>query len=239
MKLLDLTLDSAYANVALDEALLEFAEQSAAGDDVLRLWEPAGPMVVIGRSSIVADEVNLDHCREHSIPIVRRASGGAAIVSGPGCLMYAVVLSIGRWPALEMLDTAHRMILERNAAALRSIGVEATLRGTSDLAIGDRKISGNSMRRKREWVLYHGTLLYGLEAGLIQNCLNLAPRQPAYRQGRSHQSFVTSIAATGQELKNALSRQWNAKEIQKRWPEDLTAKLVTERYRLDSWNFAR
>ena len=239
MKLLELTLESAYANVALDEALLESAQQSASGDDVLRLWEPTSPLVVIGRSSIAAQEVQLDFCRQQAIPVVRRASGGAAILTGPGCLMYAVVLSLARWPELELLDSAHRLILQRNAAALQAIGIDAQLQGTSDLAVGDRKISGNSMRRKRDWVLYHGTLLYGLSATLIQQCIKLAPRQPDYRLGRSHADFVGTISASANELKNALINAWNAREPLSDWPADLTEKLVAQRYCLDTWNFSR
>ncbi len=239
MKLLDLTLESPFANVALDEALLDSAEQSADSDDVLRLWEPASPFVVIGRSSIVAQEVQLDFCKRNSIPIVRRASGGAAIVTGPGCLMYALVLSIARWPELEMLDTAHRMILQRNASALQKIGIDAQMQGTSDLAIGDRKFSGNSMRRKRDWILYHGTLLYGLSGSLIQQCLNHAPRQPEYRQARTHSDFVATISASASDLKHALLNAWAASDSLQAWPADLTQRLFAERYRLDSWNLAR
>ncbi len=37
---------------------------------------------------------------ELGIPVLRRASGGAAIVIGPGCLMYALVLSYELRPSL-------------------------------------------------------------------------------------------------------------------------------------------
>ncbi len=239
MKLLDLTLDSPFANIALDEALLDTAEQSSESDDVLRLWEPASPFVVIGRSSIVAQEVHLDFCKRNAIPIVRRASGGTAVVTGPGCLMYALILSIARWPELEMLDSAHRMILQRNASALQKIGIDARMQGTSDLVIGDQKISGNSMRRKRDWVLYHGTILYGLSAKLIQQCLNHAPRQPEYRKGRQHADFVGAISVAATELKSALTTAWNVRDSTPTWPRELTERLVSERYQLDGWNLAR
>ena len=239
MKLLDLTLESAYANVALDEALLESAEQSGSADDVLRLWEPSSTAVVIGRSSIVAHEVQLDYCQQNKIPIVRRPSGGAAIVTGPGCLMYAVILSITRWPELTMLDAAHRMILQRNAAALQSVGIGAYRHGTSDLVVGNRKISGNSMRRKRDWVLYHGTFLYGLSAELIERCLRLAPRQPEYRRGRSHAEFVANVSVGASDLKNALIATWKADESLVTWPAEQTDRLLAERYLLDTWHFGR
>src|SRR5688500_8323897 len=98
MKLLDLTLPSPAENLALDEALLDAAEADSTAEDVLRFWEPANYCVVVGRSSQVVVEVNLEACRRRGIPVVRRSSGGAAIVAGPGCLMYAVVLSYHRQP---------------------------------------------------------------------------------------------------------------------------------------------
>src|SRR5262245_52611791 len=109
MQFLDLTLPTAVENVALDEALLDGAEVSAAEagsgarGEVLRLWESRETMVVVGNSSRLADEVRLDVCAARGVPVLRRASGGAAIVSGPGCLMYAVVLSYELRPELRLI----------------------------------------------------------------------------------------------------------------------------------------
>ena len=64
--LLDLTLETPAENVALDEALLESAERGEGPSDVLRLWEPRTPMVVIGRSSKIADETHVD--RDKPLP---------------------------------------------------------------------------------------------------------------------------------------------------------------------------
>ena len=111
MTLLDLTLPTAAENLALDEALLDEAEASSAGCETLRLWEPKEPAVVVGRSSQAAIEVRLDACRELAVPVLRRASGGAAVVTGPGCLMYSLVLSYEMRPALRVLSNAHRWVL--------------------------------------------------------------------------------------------------------------------------------
>ena len=60
--------------------------------------------------------------------------------------------------------------------------------GTSDLAIGDLKFSGNSARCRRRWLLYHGTLLYDFPLSLVAQCLQdaaadavLSRRPPARR----------------------------------------------------------
>ncbi len=74
---------------------LEDAEHAGQPREILRLWESPQTMVIVGSSTRVADEVNLDACRRMRVPVLRRPSGGAPIVAGPGCLMYAVVLSYG------------------------------------------------------------------------------------------------------------------------------------------------
>jgi lipoate-protein ligase A len=83
MQRLELTLDTPAENIALDEALLDEAEARGPEAEYLRVWESRAPLVVLGRSS-KAEEVNLAACRERGMPVLRRSSGGAAIVAGPG-----------------------------------------------------------------------------------------------------------------------------------------------------------
>src|SRR5262245_48269753 len=190
MKLLDLTLPTPAENLALDEALLEAAEEGEPADEVMRLWESPQPIAVVGRSSRVAQEVEIEACRAAAVPVLRRTSGGAAIVAGPGCLMYSVVLRYAGREHLRLIDQLHQDVLGivKEAVEPRVGGVEHV--GTSDLAIGGRKFSGNSVRCKRDHLLYHGTVLYGFDLGLIGRLLKSPPRQPAYRGGRAHQAVT-------------------------------------------------
>jgi lipoate-protein ligase A len=236
MYLLELTLPSPEANIALDEALLEAAE--AAGDEreVLRIWESPAPLVVIGRSSRIEEEVHVARCRERGIPVIRRTSGGASIVAGPGCLMYAVALSYARRPQLKNLDEAHRTVLEPLAAALAQVAPGVRWAGTSDLAIGAQKFSGNSLRCKRSHLVYHGTLLYDFPLVLIGELLKTPPRQPEYRQGRAHGDFIANLPIGRAELRASLLSAFHTEGVLPEWPEQLTAQLVREKYALASWN---
>ena len=81
MRYLDLTLPGAAENLALDETLLQQAEAAGCPTETLRLWEAARPMVVLGRSSKIEAEVHLDACRELDVPVLRRTSGGAAVLA--------------------------------------------------------------------------------------------------------------------------------------------------------------
>lgn len=243
MRLLDLTRPTPAENLALDEALLDAAEQGAAQDtsrgEVLRLWEPSEHFVVVGRSSEIDREVDRAACRLRGVPILRRTSGGAAIVAGPGCLMYGVVLSYERRPELRMLDQAHSFVLSRVASALRSLGLAASHCGTSDVTIDNCKVSGNSLRCKRDYLLYHGTLLYNFDLPLVGELLRQPPRQPEYRAARSHGDFVANVPVNRDALRQALIDAWQARETLLDWPRDLTARLVTERYGTAAWNESR
>jgi len=236
MKLLDLTLDSPAENLALDEALLEQAEAGQSDDDVLRLWESQQTAVIIGRSSRMHDEVEVAACTRESIPVLRRCSGGTSVVIGPGCLMYSVVLSYERNPSLRMVDVAHRYVLGKVADAVKQFVPSAVFQGTSDLTLGNRKFSGNSLRCKRDHLLYHGTLLCDFSLDLIGRWLKAPPRQPGYRQQRSHEEFVTNLGVDRGQLRYALVEQWQAIDVLEAWPELLTSQLVTERYLQATWH---
>lgn len=233
---LDLTLSSPAENLALDEALLDESEQGGRPRELVRLWEPPEPMVVVGRSSRVEVEVRGEACRELGIPVLRRTSGGAAIVTGPGCLMYALVLSYQLRPALRMIDEAHRVVMGTMAQALARLAPGIEPQGTSDLAIGGRKVSGNSVRMKRDHLLYHGTLLYGFPLELVERCLKTPPRQPEYRRGRDHGAFVANLPVAREALREAVLAAWDADEPSETWPEALVAELVERRYGRAEWN---
>ena len=247
MQRLELTLPTPAENLALDEALLDWAEAENPAWEFLRLWESPQPMVVVGRSTRVQQEVFVERCRERSIPILRRSSGGAAIVAGPGCLMYAVVLSYALRPELKDIGRAHAFVLQRLAASLQplvaTIGT-VSFEGTSDLVFDERgttsqprKFSGNSLRAKRTHLLYHGTLLYGCDLTLIETCLRMPPRQPNYRERRPHLDFVMNLPVDRPALVAAVDRAWPTSENLHDWPRDRVAALVNERFSNDRWNF--
>lgn len=240
MRLLDLTLDTPARNLALDEALLDPSEP-----ETLRFWESPTPVVVLGRSSRAAEEADLRACRAAGAPILRRASGGAAVVATRGCLMYALTFDLDARPALRAIDHAHAWVLGRIAEALRAIEPTVAVAGISDLAFtrgpgAALKFSGNSVRRVRSRLLYHGTLLYDADLAMIDSLLCAAPRQPEYRAARSHREFIGNLGCTADALRAALVRSWGARPSDP-YGDALVAvrRLVEDKYSLDSWNLAR
>ena len=245
MRRLMLTLDTPAANLALDEALLEAAEVEGPAAEVLRLWESPRTVVVLGRSSRVDQEVDEAACAARDVPILRRSSGGAAIVAGPGCLMYAVVLSYDRRPGARGILPSHAYVLDRLAGALRSHVGTVERAGTSDLVLVEgggaaaaRKFSGNSLRVKRTHFLYHGTLLYDFDLALIATCLRSPPRQPQYRLARRHDDFVVNLPVSRPTLEAALMAAWPTEGELADWSQARVSELVRERYGQEKWNLS-
>ena len=206
---LDLTLPTPAENLAGDEALWEACE--AGGPEVLRFWESAVPFVVVGYANRVATEVNLPACRERGVPVLRRVTGGGTVVQGPGCLNYSLVLRLDHHSATASITQTNLWIMNRHAAALTELlGRPVRRRGDTDLAIGDRKFSGNAQRRGRQALLFHGTLLLEFDLGLAAALLPMPSRQPDYRVGRSHSDFVMNLGVSAGAVKAALGAAWEA-----------------------------
>ena len=252
MKILDLTLKTPHENIAVDEALLDAAEQNENAIELLRIWEPQAPIVVLGRSSPFSTEVNHEFCQQHSIPIIRRSSGGQTVVTDRGCLMYCVLLDYRIRPQLRMLEQAHAFVIKRVQAALGSIGIHAKMNGTSDLTLGEqqKKFSGNAMRAKRNWMIYHGTLLCDMNLDMIFDCSGKPLREPEYRRERSHREFLTTLETTTDSVKQALIETWMrdindvdggvsgpdwTKYQCTDWPQQMTEELVEEKYQTREW----
>lgn len=224
-RLLDLTLPSPAENLALDEILFEELDERG-GAPLLRFWESECPFVVLGRASRVADDVDLATCQKDDLPILRRASGGGTVLQGPGCLSYAFVMSIDWYPDLANIRTTNRFILERIAAALHQWEPTTSFRGISDLAIGDRKISGNAQRRTRNALLLHGTILHSMKADLVARYLKHPLRQPDYRSDRPHGTFLRTLDAPPQAIKQAIASAWNAEPTDAQWPTARMSSMI-------------
>ena len=250
----DKTFASPAMNLAFDEALLLTDSEALPAQDspsYLRLWEADKPLVVLGRSSRVEQEMNTKLCREKNIPVLRRVSGGATIVSGPGCLMYAVVLNADQESKSLNVDSAHQYVLGKMVKALRETDQSVKIAGTSDLVVETPqaliKFSGNSVRMVRSRILYHGTILYDFDLPTISALLGTPPRQPDYRQQRSHQEFVGNLNAKRAELVRSIQSVWshtNGKldpidEIKMNRLISQAEKLVEQKYQTDDWNYSR
>ncbi|MCM2374327.1 lipoate--protein ligase family protein [Aporhodopirellula aestuarii] len=261
--MLRLNFDSASSRreLARDEAMLQWADSvvenggegahASAGTELFRVWAFAEPTVVLGRSSRINEEVDRGWCAERNIDVLRRCTGGASVVGGPGCLMYSVVVGVPANGGLRNIDAAHNYVMQRVLAAVRVQLPEAERAGTCDLIWNTRKFSGNSLRVARHHLLYHGTILLDADLDLIAECLAFAPRQPEYRRGRHHRDFICNVDLDEGLLLDSLSRQFgadgasagaiaqgNGMDVHQR-VEAIAEDLMQSRYGVASWHERR
>jgi len=152
-------------NMAADEALLDRVVRS--GGAFLRLyrWDP--PTLSIGRNQSM-------EAFENGLPIVRRPTGGKAVWHEYE-VTYAVAAPIGLFGSLR---NAYCAIHTRLAAALRSMGVDATLAPSrptgrpsdgptscfaipvgGEILVNGRKLVGSAQARREHAFLQHGSIL--------------------------------------------------------------------------------
>ncbi len=236
MQRLDLTLPTPETNLACDEALLDDCEQKQ-DREILRFWEPSRPFVVLGLASRRDREVDVSACAARDIPILRRCSGGGTVVQGPGCLSYTLILRVADKGPLERIDTTNAFIMERHGRLLaEATGLPIRRQGATDLAVGQRKFSGNAQRRRRRFLLFHGTFLLDFPLPLMEEILPYPPRTPRYRRRRSHLAFLTNLHRPSSLIKDLLARSWDAAPASIDIPADAIASLVERKYSVRSWN---
>lgn len=233
----DLSLPTPYHDLAGDEALLELCE-AGYESELLRFWEPRSYSVVLGYTNKLHDEARVAQCEADNIPVLRRASGGGTVLQGPGCLNYSLVLKISDPGPTAGITETNASIMQRHRQAIESLAqTSVAIRGVTDLTLGDLKFSGNAQRRKRGFLLFHGTFLLDFDIPAVARYLKLPARQPEYRHQRAHEDFLTNLHLPAEATKDALKNCWGAAELFEAWPFQRIEALVEEKYLSHEWTF--
>ena len=143
-------------------------------------------------------DIILEHARADDIPMLRRKGGGGTVVLSPGQVVLALVTEVGRpFNNLEYARTINHWVREA-LSSLGVVGVED--RGIADLAIGNRKILGTSLYRRRLILFYQSSLLVNNDPSLFSRYLTYPSKSPDYRNGRNHSDFCTTLHQAGFSL---------------------------------------
>lgn len=152
LRLIDRTPGDPRLGLAIDEALFEAGRLG--GEAAIRFWVN-DRAVVIGRSQSAADEVDLVAADELKVPVLRRISGGGAVVHYPGNLNVSVILRAT--DGLGSVGEVFRAFGEAVASALASRGPVRV--EDNALVLDGAKIAGAAQARRGDTILYHTTLL--------------------------------------------------------------------------------
>lgn len=192
--------------MALDEVLALSCARGEGGP-ALRLyaWDP--PTVSVGYAQTLKGEVDLEACRRLGFGVVRRMTGGRAVLHQHE-LTYAVAFPEGLLGPGGIQED-YRRISVGLIRGLRRLGVPADLsrgspgRGTVggvcflatsrfELCVAGRKLVGSAQRRLRGAVLQHGSLLLDLDRAAWETALP-ALRDPASGDWASAVTTLTAL----------------------------------------------
>ena len=161
------------ANMAIDQAI---AESCAAGKTLPTLrfyrWEP--PAISLGRHQPSSD-INLDVAEEHGYEIVRRTTGGRAILHVDE-LTYSVSAPQDEERMKGRVLDAYLQISNALVTGLQLLGIQADKAGGDvragrdvsaacfevpsayEITVQGRKLLGSAQSRRAGYVLQHGSL---------------------------------------------------------------------------------
>ncbi len=237
--------------MALDQALLDLAERTGEGFLRLYRWEPW--CLSFGRHEPALRRYDRDAIERLGLDTVRRPTGGRAVWHARE-LTYAVAAP---GASFGSLTESYHLIHETLAAALRSLGVDASLAGHGPaLGVGTgacfaspaggeilscgRKLLGSAQLRQGAAFLQHGSLLLEDDQRMVAE-LTLGPAAPSHE--------ITLREAAGRavmfaEVARAISTQasaWKGTWHQGEEPADLEAfaARAEPRFRDPAWTWRR
>lgn len=250
--------NDAYLNMAIDESLLELCSAP-----ILRVYRWLSPSISVGYNQKVSEEINIAKCREENVHIVRRITGGKAILHDNE-MTYSFILPEDSLNLPDSITESYKVISKALVASLNRVGIMAEINKQPEristpmcfnssnwyeLSVGSKKICGSAQRRADGKILQHGSLLidfnYEKNAALFNSDTNSNRFTASELRGR-----ITSIKnelnreVSYKELSNAFrygfQKNFHLKLIESKLARDeikLAEKLKRERYETDSWNF--
>lgn len=167
--------------MALDEALLE-AVAAGSSPPILRLyrWQPAA--ISLGYAQRGADVVNLAACRRLGLDVVRRCTGGRAVLHDRE-VTYAVIAREGEGlfpgrlganyqllaPVLDQLLASYGLTVARSVQRLRPGSAPAlhsacfTAPAQFEQVVAGHKLTGSAQKRQQGAFLQHGSIPLDLD----------------------------------------------------------------------------
>ncbi len=248
-------------NMARDEAI---SREVSAGRQMptLRLYGWAPPAISLGQSQRISS-VNEAACKGAGVGIVRRATGGLAILHTDE-LTYSVALPITHPLAAGDVMTSYRRLADAIVEALKLLGVSdanadrvakedkakgpVCFEAPSDYEVvgGGKKLVGSAQWRRVDGVLQHGSLpLFG---DIARVCALLVDAPPAEKV-REHAATLRDVLgravswdeaalAWQRAFADVLDIQFNAGRLSE---DELrcTDDLLREKYANDAWTRRR
>ena len=133
-------------------------------EDTIFFWI-VSPTVIFGRHQVMLNEVNTAFCEAHEIAMYRRKSGGGCVYADRGNLMISYVTNNTHSEAV------FQHYLDLLIHALSQAGYPTVKSEHNDVLVNGRKVSGNACYTLPTGTIVHGTLLWNVDFGVLQQAI--------------------------------------------------------------------
>lgn len=179
------SINSAKYNMEFDEKLLEQCESEDI-DIALRFYGWDKPSVTLGRNQKISG-INEEFCNANDILIVRRVTGGRALLHDKE-LTYSIVCNKKILKNGQNIIDDYKEISSVIIKTLETFKIHTTygnqtksnvgegycmnLSTICDIMYGDKKFIGSAQYRKQTHILQHGSIPYSFNKELLRNIFN-------------------------------------------------------------------
>ncbi len=251
-RIIDDSPHDAFANMAIDEAISQ-AVRSGDSPPTVRLYQWSRPSVSIGYFQKISD-INTACCRGLDYPVVRRITGGMAILHEHG-LTYSIsartgleafrggllknyiAVSNALLHALKLLNIDARINLKK----IKPLRDPSCFRSSSygEITIESKKIIGSAQKRYIDGFLQQGSIMLGLD---MDNSAKIMRDYVKDNDSKEPPAPSVSGADLRKAVRKGFEKAFNIyfEDRGLTDPEtDLSKKLEADKYSSTEWTFRR